>query len=87
MYDDATGEWVPKWGYKGTNKDGEDDWLVEVDDKKTTADGAEADPRRLSREERKRNVKANERLQKANMKRSAGLAPKKGAGVGKNRKR
>ncbi|KAH8815479.1 ribosomal biogenesis regulatory protein [Xylogone sp. PMI_703] len=34
VYDDATGEWVPKWGYKGANKAGESDWIVEVDEKK-----------------------------------------------------
>ena len=32
VYDEERGEWVPKWGYKGANKDGEGDWLVEVDD-------------------------------------------------------
>ena len=34
VYDEATGEWVPKWGYKGINKKGDDDWIVEVDEKK-----------------------------------------------------
>lgn len=33
VYDEASGEWVPKWGYKGKNKEGEGDWIVEVDDK------------------------------------------------------
>ena len=32
VYDEERGEWVPKWGYKGANKAGEGDWLVEVDD-------------------------------------------------------
>ena len=30
VYDEATGEWVPRWGYKGKNKAEEEDWLVEV---------------------------------------------------------
>lgn len=34
VYDEAKGEWVPKWGYKGRNKDGEGEWIVEVDEKK-----------------------------------------------------
>jgi regulator of ribosome biosynthesis len=34
QYDEATGEWVPKWGYKGANKGVENDWIVEVDEKK-----------------------------------------------------
>ncbi|UKZ77443.1 hypothetical protein TrVFT333_005164 [Trichoderma virens FT-333] len=33
-YDEESGEWKRKWGYKGLNKKGEDDWLVEVDQKK-----------------------------------------------------
>ena len=33
VYDEEKGEWVRKWGYKGRNKDGEGDWLVEVDEK------------------------------------------------------
>jgi regulator of ribosome biosynthesis len=87
VYDEEKQEWVPKWGYKGKNKEVEDQWLVEVDDKKTTADGEEANPRKLSREERKRNIKLNERQEKKNRIRgAAALAPKKGAGVGKKRK-
>ncbi|CAI2162151.1 13801_t:CDS:2 [Funneliformis geosporum] len=31
-YDEATGEWVPRWGYKGTNDDGANDWLIPVPD-------------------------------------------------------
>lgn len=33
-FDEAKGEWKPKYGYKGKKGDGvQDDWLVEVDDK------------------------------------------------------
>lgn len=32
VFDEEKGEWVKKWGYKG--KKGEEDWLVELDDKK-----------------------------------------------------
>lgn len=34
VYDEAKGEWVPKWGYKGKNKEEEQEWIVEVDEKK-----------------------------------------------------
>jgi regulator of ribosome biosynthesis len=69
VYDEEKGEWVPKWGYKGRNKDVEHQWLVEIDDKKTDG-GEEIDPRKLSRDERKKNIKLNERQQKKNAKAS-----------------
>jgi len=33
VYDEEKGEWVKKWGYKGKKGENED-WLVELDDKK-----------------------------------------------------
>ncbi|KAH8731407.1 ribosome biogenesis regulatory protein-domain-containing protein [Phaeosphaeriaceae sp. PMI808] len=66
VYDDASGEWVPKWGYKGKNKDGENDWLVEVDEKKEKASGEAHDARADSKKERKDRVRRNERKQRAN---------------------
>ena len=83
VYDEEKGEWVPKWGYKGANKAGEGDWLVEVDD----GDGKDGDDgeggvmiggndrarpsaRKGSKEERKERVKRNERRMRANEKRS-----------------
>ena len=32
VYDEESGEWVPRWGYKGLNKKTEGQWLVEVND-------------------------------------------------------
>lgn len=84
VYEEETGEWVPKWGYKGKNKGSEGDWLVEIDDKKTDKDGEEGNPRKLGRDERKANIKLNERQQKKNDKKNA-LGGKKG-GVVKNKK-
>ncbi|KAI2479427.1 RRS1 protein [Pyrenophora tritici-repentis] len=66
VYDDATGEWVPKWGYKGKNKHGETEWLVEVDEKKEAATGEAHDQRADSRKERKERIRRNERKQRAN---------------------
>ncbi|KAF2280676.1 ribosomal biogenesis regulatory protein [Westerdykella ornata] len=66
VYDEASGEWVPKWGYKGKNKEGENDWLVEVDEKKERETGEAGDARRDSRAARKERVRRNERRQRAN---------------------
>lgn len=39
VYDEAKGDWVPKYGYKGKNTDGDGEWLVEVDEKAEAAGG------------------------------------------------
>ena len=65
VYDEASGEFVPKWGYKGKNKDGDNEWLVEVDEKKEKETG-EAGGQRTGRTERKERVRRNERKQRAN---------------------
>ena len=68
------GEWVPRWGYKGKNKDDENQWLVEVDEKKwkkeedAAAQGSSI--RGMSRTERKDRIKRNERKMRANERRS-----------------
>ncbi|OGE53415.1 hypothetical protein PENARI_c008G00298 [Penicillium arizonense] len=74
QYDEASGEWVPRWGYKGKNKDDENQWLVEVDEKKwkkeedAAAKGGSI--RGMSRTERKERIKRNERKMRSNEKRS-----------------
>ncbi|KAH6839661.1 hypothetical protein J4E91_003881 [Alternaria rosae] len=65
-YDEATGDWVPKWGYKGKNKAGENDWLVEVDEKKEAKTGEAHDQRADNRKERKERMRRNERKERAN---------------------
>ncbi|KAH3687793.1 hypothetical protein WICPIJ_001216 [Wickerhamomyces pijperi] len=67
VYDEATGEWVPKWGYKGKNKDLDNQWLVEVDDKVKGTDKELIDPRSLARADRKKLVKKNMLQQKRNL--------------------
>lgn len=67
VYNEATGEWVPKWGYKGKNKDIDNQWLVEVDDKVKNTEEELIDPRTLSRAERKKLVKKNELQHKRNL--------------------
>lgn len=96
MYDEEKQEWLPKWGYRGKNKEVENQWLVEIDDKKTKHGGeedGEANPRKLNRDERKRRVKLNERQQKKNAQQgrrggaaAALLGPRGGSGVAKRRR-
>jgi len=63
VYDEEKGEWVPKWGYKGKNKDGEGDWLVEVDEKKQKAESGPGgrNARGAGKDERMERVRRNER--------------------------
>ncbi|CCH60599.1 hypothetical protein TBLA_0D00910 [Henningerozyma blattae CBS 6284] len=71
IYDEASGEWVPKWGYKGANKKLDDQWLVEVDDDVKGTDKELIDPRTLNRQARKQLIKKNERQQKKNLRNSS----------------
>ncbi|KIV99161.1 uncharacterized protein PV09_09116 [Verruconis gallopava] len=71
VYDEESGEWVPRWGYKGANKKGEEDWLVEVDDKKESMTGEAGDVRRERRAERKERIKRQERRERANERKAA----------------
>jgi regulator of ribosome biosynthesis len=71
VYDEDKGEWVPKWGYKGANKKGEGEWLVEVDEKKEREQGLENGGRGEGRRERKEKVRRNERKERSNEKRAA----------------
>jgi regulator of ribosome biosynthesis len=88
QYDEATGEWVPKWGYKGSNKSGENDWIVEVDvkkeqERKNAMRGIEGSGMQIGgdgRRERKEKVKRQDRLQRANERkgrRSENYVPRK----------
>ncbi|KAF2156765.1 ribosomal biogenesis regulatory protein [Myriangium duriaei CBS 260.36] len=69
VYDEVKGEWVPKYGYKGKNKDGEGDWLVEVDDKKEARTGEAGDARKEKRQERIERIRRQERRERANERR------------------
>lgn len=69
VYNEETGEWQPKWGYKGANKNGEQDWIVEVDvakERERAIAGSEKEQRGDGRRERKDRIKRNDRLQRAN---------------------
>ncbi|KAG0650905.1 Regulator of ribosome biosynthesis [Hyphodiscus hymeniophilus] len=65
-YNEETGEWERKWGYKGANKAGENDWIVEVDEKKERERKEGTERQGDGRRDRKEKVRRNERLQRAN---------------------
>ncbi|KAK0392702.1 hypothetical protein NLU13_2197 [Sarocladium strictum] len=66
VYDEDSGEWKRKWGYKGMNKKGEDDWLVEVDVNKEKQLKEGASVRGEGRRERKEKLRRNARKMRKN---------------------
>ncbi|KAL8944512.1 MAG: hypothetical protein Q9216_000422 [Gyalolechia sp. 2 TL-2023] len=71
VFDEETQEWVPKWGFKGKSKEGDQDWIVEIDEtkeKNKKKDGKEDEggSRGEGRRERKEKARRNERRQRAN---------------------
>ncbi|PTB46824.1 uncharacterized protein TrAFT101_003735 [Trichoderma asperellum] len=76
-YDEESGEWKRKWGYKGLNKKGEDDWLVEVDPKKEAARKEGTSIRADGRRERVERIKRNERKMRKNQRDAAEKMGKK----------
>ena len=61
VYDEESGEWVRKWGYKGKNQREGGEWLVEVDEKKGRKEeegkGVRAEPKRERMERVRRQVR------------------------------
>ena len=78
MYDEETGEWVPKWGYKGANKKAENEWLVELPAERP--EQAEENPRSAFKKDRKARVSANEGRR---LKNSGEEGPKKSRSLAK----
>jgi regulator of ribosome biosynthesis len=76
VYDEESGEWVKKWGYKGKNKQAENDWLVELDDDKVRReekhgqDGEGRTVRGEGRRERMERMKRQDRKQRNNERRN-----------------
>lgn len=53
VFDEAKGDWMPKYGYKGKNRDADEDWLVEVDEKaEKEAKGAQNGARKKAKKGR-----------------------------------
>ncbi|GAA5909886.1 hypothetical protein JCM6882_002042 [Rhodosporidiobolus microsporus] len=72
VYDEDKQEWVPRWGYKGKNKDKEEQWIHEVPN---NAD-PNFDPVAAARAERKGHKLKNEQQRLQNLQRSAQNAAK-----------
>lgn len=70
VYDETVGDWVPRWGYKGANKSGENDAIVEIPDKDWKNEAEGKNMRTVGRAERKERVKRNDRKMRANERRS-----------------
>ncbi|PHH82607.1 hypothetical protein CDD82_5451 [Ophiocordyceps australis] len=71
VYDDESGQWRRKWGYKGLNKKGENDWLVEVDPQKEMQRKQGTTTRGDARRDRKERIKRNERKMRSNQRNAA----------------
>ncbi|KAF6841468.1 ribosome biogenesis protein [Colletotrichum musicola] len=72
VFDEDSQEWRRKWGYKGMNKKGEDDWCVEVDAEKEMNRAEGTTIRGDKRRERKERIKRNERKMRKNQREAAG---------------
>ncbi|KAJ2749332.1 Rhodanese- sulfurtransferase [Coemansia nantahalensis] len=77
VFDEAQGEWRPRFGFKGVNNDGQQPWLLEVPQ---NADQYQ-DQYQVRREEKKERIAKNMRRQQRNTEESAakdvGLSPYK----------
>ncbi|KAJ1920942.1 Rhodanese- sulfurtransferase [Mycoemilia scoparia] len=74
VYDEETGEYRPRWGYKGANNTDQEPWLIEL--------GGNDDPMEdqyaKRREEKKDRVAKNQRRQQRNVEEAAYKSTKKG---------
>ncbi|KAK4051925.1 Rhodanese- sulfurtransferase [Microbotryomycetes sp. JL201] len=70
VFDEEKQEWVPKWGYKGKNKELEQQWITEVP---ANADD-DFDPVANSKKERKERKQKNESQRLKNLQRAAANA-------------
>lgn len=73
VYNEETGKWEKKWGYKGKKEGGvQDDWLVELDDKQTRKEKSLDDGKTIrneSKRERMEKMRRQDRRERSNAKR------------------
>lgn len=67
IYDENIGEWVPRWGYKGANKDLEEQWIHELKNNGNT----DMDPAKTAKKERLAKQTKNEKQRLGNLARAA----------------
>ena len=80
VFDEEKQDWVKKWGYKGKNKEVEDQWIVEVPANKP----ADFDPVKESKQARQERKKKNLMQQQKNLvaaRKAEAAANKKPSGV------
>ncbi|OMJ09091.1 Ribosome biogenesis regulatory protein-like protein [Smittium culicis] len=65
VYDDATGELRPSWGYKGMNKKEESEWLIPI--KSTSFGDNSVDVRKDLASKRKENIEKNNKRKQRNV--------------------
>lgn len=82
VYDEEKKDWVPRYGYKGKNKDAEDQWLVEVPADK----GSDFNPRAAAKQERVARTKKNEAQRNSNISRVKAADSKKTKSGGRRSK-
>ncbi|KAI9230981.1 MAG: ribosome biogenesis regulatory protein-domain-containing protein [Piptocephalis tieghemiana] len=70
VFDEETGEYKPRWGYKGATEGKEGDWLIEVPE---GSDPME-DQYQKAREEKKGRVEKNQKRQRRNLEEAAAHA-------------
>lgn len=73
VYNEETGKWEKKWGYKGKKEGGvQDDWLVELDSKQTRKEQGLSDGQTIRNEgkrEKMERMRRQERKERANSRR------------------
>ncbi|CBQ69706.1 related to RRS1-regulator of ribosome biogenesis [Sporisorium reilianum SRZ2] len=67
VFDEATQEWVPRWGFKGANKDLEQQWIHELKNNGNT----DMDPAKTAKKERLAKQAKNEKQRLGNIARAA----------------
>ncbi|KAF9982374.1 Rhodanese- sulfurtransferase, partial [Modicella reniformis] len=67
VFDEATGDYKPRWGYKAINDDGSKDWIIEV----PTGANPMEDQYELRRDAKKERIDKNEKRQQRNMEEAA----------------
>lgn len=79
IYDENIGEWVPRWGYKGANKDLEEQWIHELKNNGNT----DIDPAKTAKKERLAKKEKNEKQRLGNLARAAASTAASSSSTGK----
>lgn len=80
IFDEQTQQWVPRWGYKGANKDLEDQWIHELKNNGET----DMDPAKTAKKERLAKKTKNDQQHRANLARAASASTSASSRAGKN---